>query len=403
MALTDEEYIQRLREKVIEYKAQNGDFNMPVKALPFYNVAATMALRPGFKEKNLTPADILYMCGVPADVYQPQLSRVTFDQLKREMDQFAAQYDIYNMPVKKTPFYKTIDALRRRPEYQNFNAEDFYQLAGYPIYRKFSVTALNDALKSAANEDGYVDSIKTRKKGLLKSLGKSVEGQAKRFGCVPAVYLLAATDFKFKDVIDHVDYMEFVRLEIAQNYKKGSDLTGIAHDDKKTYDKLRRVAMCTASSMQEVARKYGYTYYEAKADYSKVDTDGFEKYFLTRFSDRKVPCLADYPKEHKYAVSCARKLDTTVKELFKEHGFKYVGYNMKKLYRAHVDFSEDEEFILKAKKFYYGKSKVLNNPTSVITEIDKEKEQIVVQILKDYKKWKTAKNTSDDDPELGGR
>lgn len=396
--MTDKEALENLADVIADYIKRGGKFDMPLKQLPFYSLAYNISKRKSLSE--LTPAKALELCGVPKEVFDTGFSPATMQQLKIEMDEFVNNGNsLKDTPIKKTPFYRIIDVLRRKPEYKDWTAADFYEACGYVTKRGFSISKLERELAKVADPKGYVDCIKERVSGDKKKLGRQVSDQAEKFGCSPAAYLLLMTDYRYKRVMVQGDYIEHVRKELLEVYDPGETLIGLKSMCPKLYDKVSMIAEYTNQNMKQTALFLGFDYDSSPDDEKYVAIDKFYETFMHYFPSGEVPSLGRNSGLYRYAMRCARSLDISVKNLFKSYGFKYKGLEVPHFNRMLVDFSKDEEYLLGLKQKYYSQSKILNNTNATDDEIDLEKERILKAALLEYDKWKESANQTNSEGE----
>lgn len=253
------------------------------------------------------------------------------------------------------PYYYNLRYIQIKLQKENPNAtiEDAYALCGFTMDREYHrFVKLNEELAQAADENGYVDAIKSQKN---PSHTKNVLNMfAHELDCSPSDYLVLMTKYRYKNSIIQGDYISQLRDEILEIYPDGN-ITGIKKDHPNLYEKLRHFKRYAP---EDISMNDTLAYFALKGSnfgdttLTKEECSQIKQEFVAKYNPEDIECVKDFNfTDYQNLNKVAIKENISIYDLLTK-----LGYNIKThakvsfFSKTKVDASEREKQLLATRR-----------------------------------------------------
>ena len=268
-------------------------------------------------------------------------------------------------PKQELPYYQRLRSAARsyqREFGERIPYEKVYADCGIKFDRNYyHFTEFVNGLSKVADENGFVDTIKTKKASPEETELKSyLNFHAKEAGVSPGEYLILMTDYRYQSLTISGDYVGYLQEKFNKAYPDGM-VKNLKVENTNLYWALKHFQKYAPVEL---------SYNEALAFFGMQNTSKHQPLPFTQqpkfteqvamekltelYPDRKVDDIfSDQPKLYYNIVKLAVKNDQTVSQWFDSHGISYTqGNTVSRLSKFQVDAKEHEEKLLAMKEEY---------------------------------------------------
>jgi len=294
------------------------------------------------------------------------MKKLSIEDIKQRIEEHIANGGSIYEPRRQLPFYNNLQKLVKRIQKSgnpDFTMIDAYKLCGYDFDREFAeYLKLIELLKTNADENGFVDSIKKIKgdnspKTLLQKMASKIK-------CSPSDYLILMTNYRYSKAIIATNYIEQLRKELNETYPDGN-IINIKRENPTLYEKLRHVCKYSPevgiNDMQSVAEYFGLTNerFSTTSMYQHLEIKKIIKDLWDLYPDGIVKELSkDNLTLYHKAVKCAVSQNKTLKQWLESNGFNYISsQKTDRFSKTVVDSQVREKELMKARSKILGEER----------------------------------------------
>jgi len=326
--------IKQLRAKLMEYKTNGGNLDVLKRELPNEIIALLNKILKLDRAKGL-PSNINDIIE-EAGFYRKSVKQdITFDRLKKEIDEHIANGNsIYN-PKRELPYYELLNGYRKKT---GLNTKEIYKLCGYEYDETLAKTRrLNTdiwkILNSLKDENGYVDSVFNIEDSHL--LMRTMRYDAKKEDIPFNNYLMLMFGVRLKSSMEQINYLEEVENllhDYVRKYgKENLSRQSIEKNEPNLVRKIRHLAEYFPEgtiTYHQLLEYFGCEPTTNRTFELTADERSYLDDLLKAYPDRKLGSKFYKTTLYRRGLNFAVKNDLTAKQYFNLKGFKYDdGYN----------------------------------------------------------------------------
>lgn len=265
--------------------------------------------------------------------------------------------DIY-APRRELPYYERLRSAARayqREHGEKISIEQVYTDCGIKFDRDYNNFAhFVSGLSKVADQDGFVDSIKTKNASSQEVELKSyLNFHANELGISPGEYLILMTNFRYKSLTISGDYVAYLQEKFIKAYPDGQ-VRNLKAENPNLYWGLKHFQQYAPEKIgyNDALAFFGMTNVSSHKPPEPQQTTSNDEDILSQLSslypDRNiVDIYKSNPKLYFKIVESAVDQNQTVSQWFYSHGMNYAqGNNVSRLSKFQVDANEHETKLL---------------------------------------------------------